>query len=138
MSQQLLPPDIRRLVASLETRVSALERRLQFGLSAPSDDEIIFTLPGTLAATESPPVRIRGGAVVSSVAVNLGTAGSTTTTIEVRRDGVAVGAVQLASGVTETKFPLGARFGSDQERLTVAVTTVGTGARNLTVQVRTS
>lgn len=136
MSQQLLPPDIRRLIASLEQRVSALERRLQFNVTSADPDEIIFTLPGTLSASESPPVRIRNGAQLTSVVVNLGTAGTSTTTVQLRRSGVSVVSVSLTSGSTLMKVPASVRFGADQELMTAAITAVGAGARNLTLQAR--
>lgn len=135
MSQQLLPPDIRRIIQSLEQRIAALEQRLRITAEATAD-EIIFTLPGSISATQSPPVKVRNTSPLLSVVGNLGTAGTTTTVVDVYRGTQVVVALSFAPGVKAVKVPAAVRYGADQELLSVKVRTAGTNARDLTVQTR--
>ena len=68
----------------------------------------------------------------------LGTAGTTQTTVAVLRDGVLVGSLTFAAGVTEAELDMGdVTFGEDAgfPLLSISITSPGTGAANLLVEV---
>lgn len=137
MSVSLLTPDLRRILGDLTRRISILERRVK-GASASVDSshEIIFSHPGALAAGTSPPVRVWRGGNIAVLAVTLGTAGSTSTVLTVKRNGTSVGTVTVPAGWGSYNGEVSARFVADSDTLTLTVTTVGTGAADMTAAAR--
>lgn len=137
MARTLVLPDVVPMVRDLARRVGILERRT-IDRGADTRREIVFTLPGALIGSTSPKYYVRDGGLVTSVLCSLGTAGSTSTTVQIKRDGVVVRTITLAAGVTVARAVPQVPLGADQEALTVTVSAAGTGARDLTVQVRFS
>ena len=137
MTKGLLPPEIEREIGRLKNRVFALERRLGELERGARDHGLPFTISGPVFVIESPPWTPRFLTRAVDVVALLGTAGSTTTTIEVRKNGNAIGAgLSLADGETVKRFTLSSPFAADQDLLTVAVTGAGLGSEDLDVIVR--
>ncbi len=99
--------------------------------------ELVITRPGLLTTGASPPYfrRPNGGTVTEFFAA-LGTAGTGTTTVVLRRAGVDVATLDLTSGeTTKSSGDLDLDY-TDTQLLTVAVTAAGTAAADLTAIVR--
>jgi hypothetical protein len=138
MSEKMLAPDVRRILSALERRVAILERRIAVSaaVDAVPNDDIIFSHTGPLSSgTESPPVKLRYSGILSILAVGLGTAGSTSTTLEVKRNGTVVATVVIAGGAADYGAHVGVRFDAE-DRLTLRIATAGTGAANMTASAR--
>ena len=137
MGAKLLLPDVRRILDGLERRIGILERRITpagpAGLG-PNDD-IIYSFAGGLATGESPRAKLRYGGFLDSVAVALGTAGSTSTTFQVKQNGTVIGTVTVPSSSADYSAHIGVRVNAE-DRISVNVTAVGTGAADLTVAAR--
>jgi hypothetical protein len=139
MSVSLLTPDLRRILAELARRVGILERRISSAaatISAGTNGEIIFSYAGTLASsTESPPVKLRYAGFLASLAVALGTDGSTDTTLEVNRNGSVIATVVVPDTVSDYVVVVGVRVNAE-DRLSLTVDTAGTGAADMTAAAR--
>lgn len=137
MSVTLLPPDLRRIFTDLQRRVGILERRVSIAITtATAGGEIIFSFAGELAASTSPPIRVRQAGIMSVLAVTLGTAGSSSTTILVERNGSTVGTVVVPSSTTVYNAEVGARYAADSDIVTLTIDTAGTGAADMTAAAR--
>jgi len=137
MTKGLLPPEIEREIGRLKHRVLALERRLGELERGARDHGLPFVIDGGVFVKESPPWTPRFLTRAVDVVALLGTAGASTTTIEVRKNGAAIGAgLSLGPDETVKRFTLSSPFAADQDLLTVAVVTAGTGAEDLDVIVR--
>ena len=135
MSDSLLLPALRRLFADLERRVAILERRASGTAVSAADSQIIFSYAGALTASESPPVLIRHNAVLSVLAVALGTAGSTSTTLAVKRNGATVATVVVPASDAEYNGDVTVGF-TPEEKLSLEIVTAGTGAADMTAVAR--
>lgn len=137
MSVSIFPPDVRRSLTDLARRIGILERRVSTATPTAADvTEIIFSFAGDLTATTSPPIRVPQAGILGVLAITLGTAGSTDTTILVERNGTTVGTVVVPSGIPAYNGPVGARFAAESDVLTLTVDTVGTGAADMTAAAR--
>lgn len=137
MSEKLLTPDVRRILGDLVRRVGILERRVTSAAAAVDEShEIIFSYAGAIAASVSPPARVWRGGNITVLAVSLGTAGSTSTVIDVLRNGTVVGTVTVPSGTEVYNGDVFARFIADVDTLSLQVTTAGTGAADMTAAAR--
>lgn len=139
MSDKILAPDIRRSLGDLARRIGILERRVG-GASAsatgtPPNDDIIFSHAGTLATGESPPAKLRYGGFLQTLAVGLGTAGSTSTTLQVKRNGTVVATVVVPTGAADYSADIGARVNAE-DRISVNISAAGTGAARMTAAAR--
>lgn len=138
MSVSLFPPDLRRIFGDLQRRVGILERRIGVTATAtgsPINDDIIFSYAGTLAAAESPPAKIRYAGFLAVLAVALGTAGSTSTTLEVKKNGTVIATVVVPSSSADHGAEIGVRVAAE-DRITVEIVTAGTGAADMTATAR--
>lgn len=134
----LLTPDIRRIIDDLTRRVGILERRITNSTTAtgtPANNDIIFSHAGTLTTGESPPAKLRYGGFLATLAVALGTAGSSATTLEVKQNGTVVATVVVPSGSADYGAPVGARI-FPEDRISIEITTAGTGAADMTASAR--
>ena len=136
MTDKLLPPEIDREIGRLKKRVSDLERVLGEVLSGARDHGLPFVIDGSVFEKESPPWTPRFTTRVVQVIALLGTAGTSTTTLEIRKNGNSVGTVALGADETVKRFTTSSAFAADQDLLTVAVTGAGLGAQDLDVIVR--
>jgi len=134
MPTSIISPDLRRILSDLSRRLALLERR-QRPAGDTTDNEMIFTLPGALVTSESPPVYLRHGGYVAQMIASLTTGGSTTTTVLLKQNGATVGTLTLDAGVELNGITPRVSYSADVDIMTVAVT-AGTGAVGLTVQVR--
>lgn len=133
----ILAPDVRRILADLARRIGILERRVSNAVSTvDTTDEIIFSYAGTLTTTTSPPARSRQGGILAVVAVTLGTAGSTGTTLLVKKNGTTVQTISVPSSTTVYNADIGARFAADADVLTLTISAAGTGAADMTAAAR--
>ena len=136
MSATLLTPELRRVLGDLALRLGILERRVTGRASSTVDSfEITFSFAGTITATASPPKRVWHGGNLTVLAVALGTAGSTSTVLTVKRNGSVVATITVPSSATAHDGQVFARF-ADDDVLVVTVTTAGTGAANMTCDAR--
>lgn len=128
--------DAGSILRNHEERIAHLEGLFgRAGGSTAFDDEQIFNLASSLYAHESarwyPPATIT---VVSYIA-SLDTAGSTTSTIIVKRNGSTVKTISMTSG---EQFEAGELVlaVNPEDYLQVEITVAGTGAVGLDVQLR--
>lgn len=137
MGESLVAPTLQRALNSLAQRVDALERRVRATATTDTAWEIIFSYAGTLTATESPPALIpRGGVLaVLAVAFKVGSAGSTDTVIDVLRDGTTVATVTVPASDETFNAEVGVSY-SVEQTISLAVTTAGTGAADMTAEAR--
>jgi hypothetical protein len=136
VSVSLPAPDLRRILGAIERRVTILERRVDPRAAIVDGSfEITFSFAGALTVLASPPKRIWKGGNLSFLAVALGTAGSTSTVLTVKRNGTVVATVTVPSSTTAHNGEVSARFVPD-DVLVVSVTTAGTGAANMTCDAR--
>lgn len=124
-----------------ERRVDNLERRsLTRAATDARDDgeplEAIFSHPGKPTTDESARWYPRRTATLTAVFVSLGTAGTSDTILTVYVNGGSQGTITLGSGVHDSYAAFDDQLLADTDYLTVAATTVGAGAANLTVQAR--
>lgn len=142
MTVQTQPPDIGTHVRRLEHRIELLERpirRQSTGRPAPDEPlEAIFSHAGTLPTTPSPRWYPRRTARLYTVVVSLAIAGTSNTVVTVYVNGGSQGTITLASGVNKNSAAFNNVLVADTDYLTVTVTTVGTGAKDITVQGRLS
>lgn len=137
MTKPLLPPEYAREVGRLKNRVLALEKRLGELERGARDHGLPFTIDGTVFVKESPPWTPRFLTRAVDVIALLGTAGTTATSIEIRKNGTPIsGGFSLAADETVKRFTLSSPFSPDEDLLTVAVTAAGAGAQDLDVIVR--
>lgn len=124
-------------LTSLTKRVESLERRTVFPGRPSIQDDIPFTLPGPIIASESPRYYPPNGGSLVRVFASLGTVGTSTTTVRIKKNGVVIDSFNLTSGVDTASAYLGdVNLAGDSDYITVAVTLAGTGARDLDVQLR--
>lgn len=122
--------------------ISAMQRRLrttgaQTRQEADTEPlEAIFSHAGTPTTDESGPWFPRRTATLKTAIAGLGTAGSTATIVTVYVNGGSQGTITIASGQTKGIAAFDDVLVADTDYLTVAATTVGAGAANLTVQAR--
>lgn len=96
-----------------------------------------FSYAGALASgTTSPPVRLRFSQTATLVAVTLGTAGSTSTVLDLLKNGVSVDTITVAAAGTIHDEVLSVAYTADTDVLELTVTTAGTGAADMTATVR--
>lgn len=136
MPATLRLPDLRTTLEGLRKRIEVLERRIREQPGAETEDELIFSLPGALVASTSPRGYVRNTSRLVNVVVSLGTAGSSTTTVLVKKNGSTIETITLGSGVNFDRTRTSVSFTADSDYMTVTVSGVGTGAADLTVQAR--
>jgi len=137
MTGSLARPDDGAYIADLRRRVGILERRVAPTSAAGGiNGDIIFSYAGELVSdTESPPVKVRYDGFLATLAVALGTAGSSSTTLTVKKNGTVITTVVIASGVADYVVPVGVRvYGED--RISLSTVTAGTGAAEMTATAR--
>jgi hypothetical protein len=101
------------------------------------DEEIVFSHAGIPeVTTKSPPYLMRNSQRLSVVVFGVGTPGTTDSVVTLYRAGVSIGSVTLGAGGTFTKAPFDLVFSRDTDYAQVAATTLGSGARDWTVQLR--
>lgn len=136
MTRTYLPPDQGRQIRELERRLAILERRITAaGVAADDSFEIVFSYAGTLAASVSPPVRVRRAGNLAVLAFTFGTPGSTDTTVDVIRNGTVVATVVVPDSVETFNGLVGFRLDAE-DQLSLEITTAGTGASDMTVGAR--
>lgn len=137
MSEKLVAPDVRRTIGDHERRLGILERRITTRTAtAATVETVMFSYAGTLTTGTSPPARILPGGILTVLAVTLGTAGTSSTVIDVERNGTTVATVTVPSGTTVHNGEVNARFAADSDKLTLTIISAGTGAADMTAAAR--
>lgn len=136
MSQGLTPPSMTKELSSLKKRVSDLERRLDALLSPNQYLGIPFSLGGELYLSESSPWSSPIELRVATMVAMLGTAGTTTTTVAFKVNGITVTSLSLGAGEKFKRLTLSKSLAPDIDFATIAITAVGSGAANLDVIIR--
>lgn len=99
-------------------------------------DLVIFSHPGNLSATLSPPFEPETTSSIRRIKVLLSNAGSTTTTLRFYISGVAFLDISLLAGETRyVEEDMEVEFVGDTDLLDVEVISIGTDAANLAVLV---
>lgn len=117
--------------------IEALWRQLRNRTAtAAVGDEIVFSFAGApVAAAKSPPWACRVAVTVVEIVFSLGTAGTTDSVVTVYVNGTSYATVTAVTGsYSASVYPSTAL--NEGDVVTVAATTLGTGARDYTVQVR--
>lgn len=139
MSEKLLAPDPRRVLADLARRIGILERRVTGAAATstgtPANDDIIFSYAGVLATGESPPAKLRYGGFLATLAVGLGTAGSSSTTLQIKQNATVVATVTIPGTSADYSADIGVRVNAE-DRLSINISSAGTGAANMTAAAR--
>lgn len=137
MSRTLRTPTTTEQRTALEARVYELERRIseQRVGAADSPPEVLWAVNGALALGRSNNYDVPAAYTLLQVILELGTAGSTKTTISIRKNGSTVIAWDIAAGATIGGGGCSVPFGGG-DKYSVAITGVGTGAANLQTQAR--
>lgn len=108
----------------------AIERRISGAV------ELIYSSTTAITTAVSNPQRAKYGGTLGDVLCLLGTAGSTSTTVTIYKDGASVGTCVIASSAVLGTATLNTAIAST-DIITVAATTIGTGAAKLTVYLAT-
>lgn len=111
------------------------DRELEDHLQQP---EAIFSFAGVLTVSESGPWVARLGGKLTEVLVVIKTPGSSSTVVEVFRNGTSIGTVTVASGENIGIASFNTDFQNSKDYMHVGVTTAGTGAEDITVHGRFS
>lgn len=140
MTDSLNGPGLTARLARLQTRVEDIERRLRTRATTrpvPAEPlEAVFSHAGTPTTDPSPRWTPRRTATLTTVVVSLATAGSSNTVVTVYVNDGSQGTITLGSSVEQATGTFDDVLVADTDYLTVAATTVGTGAADLTVQAR--
>lgn len=133
MSRYLQPPRVTDQISETKTRVDSIERRLGQKVPPPTPYEIPFSLAGAVTVSESLRARHPRGGRLILVDAHLQTAGSTDTVLSVNKSGISVGTLTLPAGATYADVAFDVLFSARLETLSIAVTTAGTDAEDLSV-----
>lgn len=124
-------------IQELKDRVYSLERRVRSSQSDTRPDlppEIVtFNHEGALTVSTSDPYVPQERGTLSTVACVLGTAGSSSTVVSIKKNGSEITTVTLASSDTYEQKNIGTKFAVDTDKLTIGITTAGTAADGLVV-----
>jgi len=129
------PPQPRSELVEHGRRIDDLYRRIK-GEDRPEPwvEVIPFSAPGAFAVNVEGVSTPKRGHLLAEVELLLVTAGSSTTTVTIYKNGVSQGTASLASsddGPTPTAFEV--VFSPRNDRLGAKVTTKGTGSAGLTI-----
>lgn len=136
MGSTLLLPEIGRILAGFERRLAIIERRIRTPPTFPTETELIFSLPGVVLVSTSPKAYLRADSRLVNIVCSLGTTGTSTTTVQIKKNGSTIATVTLTSGVGFSRIRAGETFIADSDAVTVNVSGAGTGAAGLIVQLR--
>lgn len=129
-------------IRTLETKIARLEAEIEklktIILRRPRADmirPIVFQRYGGVAVTTSHKMPVRASRRLTFCSIQLDTAGSSTTTVQILKNGVVQGsAMSLGSGVTQ-KFVAISIQCSRGDYIQVQVTAAGTGADGLVIEL---
>lgn len=139
MTRPVRVPTSKSEVDELKRRVYDLERIVKAGnRTTPQGEPTVETIPfaqfGDVTLTDagdSTAWRVRVGGKIREIYASLSTAGSSSTVVTAYKNGVSIGTVTLASSdTTETDTITTVSVGPG-DKITVRVTTAGTGAKGL-------
>jgi hypothetical protein len=130
-----VPPAFVEQINQIKKRLDALERRKN-PLPDVDRPEIVFSYSGALAVSESMQWTRRETGVLVEVLARVRVAGGSDTVIEVQKNGTTEVTVTIPADQTWVKIPCAVSFSADQDVLHDVLTTVGSGAMDLTVQHR--
>ena len=133
MTGSLVPPRNAEQISHTKSRVTDLERRLARGIPAPVGYIAKFSLHGALFVSTSGIDSHPTGGRLLYVYGYLDTAGTTTTVVDLLRNGVSFGNLKFPSGVTYNEYIVSVDFAGRKDEFQVGITTVGTGAQSLSV-----
>lgn len=138
MTRPVRLPTSRTEIEDLKRRVYDLERRIKSSSlnSRPTGppEIFVFNYNGALTASESDRYYPLLNSNLSFVLLSLSTAGSSSTVVDVNRNGSQIAQVTLASSDQFEVKTLGDIYDVKTDYLTFEVTTVGTGAAGLVCQ----
>lgn len=136
MSAPARPATLAGEVHDGRTRLFGDDARRRFGVDTGPQPLVLdpvppFSLGGPLFLSTSSPHRTVARRF-TSVQIDLTVAGTSTTTVTVYKNGVSQGTAGIGSGVQSTIVGL-AWTAAANDRVTVGVTAIGTGAQGITV-----
>lgn len=119
-------------VGKIDWRVQNLERRTTVQRNQPAREAIVYTWQ-TLVVETGPPKRTLISSLFGEVEVLLATAGSTSTVVQVYKNGASIKTITLAASAVAGTEHIGLSWQPRADLLRVGVTTIGTGAAGLSV-----
>lgn len=134
----LRPPAPQARTADVDRRLKRVEQRRGDMPTGGWEHQETFSFAGQLEASESGRWYPRHNCTLIEVPVTLDTAGTSNTVVSVRVNGVEVSTITLGSGDEQALGLFGEELTADVDYVTLAITTVGTGAENLVAQARTA
>jgi hypothetical protein len=117
--------------AGVATALLALQKHQDRLARRPQVREAVFSTATPTAGQESGPYGVRGPATAFQFRVLATPAGSSSTTVELHRNGSSIGSVTVTAGTTSGAVALHVAL-SDGDLLTVVSTAVGTGVTSVT------
>ena len=138
MTGRNTPPDLAVEISNIKRRLDAIERKLN-GLDDVFKPEIVFSYSGPLAVSISPTWTRRETGRMVEVHARLRVAGSTDTLIDIVKNGATILTVTILAGSLSVRRPCNGNdflFYADQDVLYDEITTVGSGAEDLTLMHR--
>lgn len=135
MPRHTVPRKTEDVARAHSERLYKLERRTDTPTGPTPHREIVFSFYGALLPSTSGPWSHPDGATIASVVAQLGTAGTSTTTVRLLRNGAAIATLSLPSGSLRKETFLAGIAAGTEDRLQAEITSTGSGASSLTVQV---
>jgi hypothetical protein len=133
MTRSLVPPRNDEQISRTKSRVNDLERRLARPVRTPLGYIAKFSLHGGLyVSTSGVDAHPTGGRLVN-VYGYLDTAGTTTTVVSLLKNGISFGLLKFPSGVVYNELVVSLDFSARKDEFQVSITSVGSGARSLSV-----
>jgi hypothetical protein len=105
------------------------------GVPVASGLHAVFSHAGSLTVSTSPPWYWQIGVVLKTVHCALGSVGTTDSIISIRKNGTIISSVTIPANDFTVEQTVTVSFQPEDE-LTVAIATIGNGARGLVVQGR--
>lgn len=136
MSRGLVPPSGDRENELLKRRITDLERKLNRNRDGVGDQGKTFTLAGSIYVKESPQWTPRTTVELVRIVVLLKTPGTTSTTVVVYKNGVALRTIVVAANDDSNSTSLSTTIVPDNDKMTVGITVAGTGAADLSVSLQ--
>lgn len=133
MTGSLVPPRNAEQISRTKIRVNDLERRLARPIPTPIGYIAKFSLHGSLfVSTSGADLHPTGGRLILVYGA-LDTAGATTTSVSLRKNGVEFDVLSFPPGQIHNEVSVSVLFSPRQDEFQVAITSAGTGAKSLSI-----
>jgi hypothetical protein len=136
VTESLQPGGWGSAISALKQRLDKVERKLRASGSF-GQPEVTFVLGGPLYAIRFPNKRVPEDRVYYQLAIDLLTAGSTSTTVRVLKNGATHSTIVIAAGVTQGLYdlPNHLQLIGRSDTVSFQIVTAGTGADSITADL---